>query len=167
MNVAEHHYFVVLLTSVFCRQLSALDVLLDTERTLLYALWHDAEEALTGDIPHDVKRFDRYYDVYVSPIVKQGLDHLESAARIKLASEVGMLMPAATPLEVTVVKIADWTELILYETSERRRGNTEIQIAAQRIWKLMLGDVRDNLNGIPPTWYDALLEDLAAHTEEA
>ncbi|HRN17994.1 MAG TPA: 5'-deoxynucleotidase, partial [Trueperaceae bacterium] len=54
----------------------------DPDRTALLAVFHDAEEVITGDVPTPIK--------YFSPSIKEALGGIETVARQRL---VGMLPP--------------------------------------------------------------------------
>jgi len=80
-NIQEHslqvamvaHVLAVLANTRFGRDV-------DPDRTALLAVFHDAEEVITGDLPTPIK--------YFNPRVKEAVDGLESVAKQRL---LGML----------------------------------------------------------------------------
>src|SRR5215467_12446398 len=55
-NVAEHSFQVALLTHALCTIANAVfDKQVDAGQAVILALFHDAEEVMTGDIPSPVK----------------------------------------------------------------------------------------------------------------
>lgn len=108
---------------------------LDPERTALLAVYHDAEEVITGDVPTPIK--------YFSPTIKEALGGIETVARRRL---LGMLPPdlqgeftplffpaAADAAEWKVVKQADRLCAYLKCLEEARAGNVEFARAEQAI----------------------------------
>lgn len=133
INVAEHSYFVAVLAATYAAQMrETFQIPVDVAHVALEALWHDAPEAFTSDIPHDVKRYNLR--------VLGEINVMEEHARLELLAQAGLdTMSHLTPLEEFVIKVADCVELLCYEHSERRMGNPALQVPADRIWKLMDG----------------------------
>ncbi len=113
----------------------------DPDRTALLAVFHDAEEVITGDVPTPIK--------YFSPSIKEALGGIETVARQRL---VGMLPPELradyTPLffpatadaaSWRLVKHADKISAYLKCLEEAKAGNEEFERAEQAIHRELQG----------------------------
>ncbi len=107
----------------------------DPDRTALLAVFHDAEEVITGDLPTPIK--------YFNPRVKEAVDGLESVAKERL---LGMLpadlREAYEPLLFErsedaacwrLVKLADKLCAYLKCLEEAKAGNREFERAEATI----------------------------------
>lgn len=157
-SVAEHSYYTALLAHLFAHQVQhQTGVAVDLTAVVCSALWHDAAEARTGDIPHDVKRS--------SPELHGLLDHLDATLQVEVERVGGLYPhPRADSLEALLVKLADWTDLLLYSDTERQGGNAALAITEQRIWVLLRTMLREKMRVHGERvlqWYDDQLADLA------
>ena len=109
----------------------------DPDKCAVAALYHDASEILTGDLPTPIK--------YDNPNIKAAYKQLERVAGNKL---LDMLPPALRPSyehlvleddpEVTpIVKAADKLSAHIKCIEEQKTGNTEFDSAASQTWKAM------------------------------
>ena len=130
-NVEEHSYEVAVLAhalavigrDVFHKQL-------DPDKVAAAALFHDAPEIITGDMPTPIK--------YYNPELKNAYKQVERVAQDKLLSMLPQeLVPAYEPLvresDATVrlyVKAADKLAAWLKCQEELKAGNTEFKRAA-------------------------------------
>ena len=135
-NIQEHslqvamvaHVLAVLANTRFGRDV-------DPDRTALLAVFHDAEEVITGDLPTPIK--------YFNPRVKEAVDGLESVAKQRL---LGMLpedlQAAYAPLLFEqpgdadcwrLVKLADKLCAYLKCLEEAKAGNREFERAEATI----------------------------------
>lgn len=178
MNVAEHSAFVAMLAD--CLVADAVDWLLyhdDTEfaASLLTqlpdivraALWHDALEAYTTDIPRDVKR-----KLSQSTPGSVALDALEHDAQQLMQPKVGSMVPLGhlQGYPRVFVKLADNLELILYVLHERRAGNQGIVLPAHWTWRSLESSLmaelatleQDRLGTVMKkgllAWYEGILD---------
>jgi 5'-deoxynucleotidase len=130
-NVEEHSYEVAVLShalAVIGRDVFGKD--LDPDRAAVYALFHDAPEIVTGDMPTPIK--------YFNPEIKTAYRQVEAVAQNKLLSMLPPeLVPAYEPLvresDDTVrpyVKAADKLSAWLKCQEELKAGNTEFKRAA-------------------------------------
>jgi 5'-deoxynucleotidase len=107
----------------------------DPQRTALLAVYHDAEEVITGDLPTPIK--------YFNPKVREAVDGLEEVAKRRL---VGMLPPALTKHYEALyfeqredadawrmVKLADKLCAYLKCLEEAKAGNHEFVRAEESI----------------------------------
>jgi 5'-deoxynucleotidase len=137
---------------------------IDENRITLLALYHDASEILTGDLPTPVK--------YFNPIIRDAYKAVESVASQKLLS---MLPPELAPnwkdvLEpdmedpstaeaMKLVKAADKICACIKCIDEEKAGNTEFRDAARSVRETLdeiaaeLPEVRYFLDHfLPPFW---------------
>jgi 5'-deoxynucleotidase len=132
-NVQEHS----LMTAVIAHCLAVIrrDVLcLDTnpDRVAVKALFHDASEIFTGDLPTPVKYFD--------PEMVLAYKRIESVASNKLLSALPAEMrPAYQPLltnddelESNLVRAADKLAAYIKCLEEQKAGNPEFNRAAEQ-----------------------------------
>lgn len=125
-NVEEHSYEVAVLAhalAVIGQEVFHKDV--NPDRVAVTALFHDAPEIITGDLPTPIK--------YFNPAIKAAYDQVEAVAQDKL---LGMLPPelagAYEPLlrgedeeSRRYVKAADKLAAWLKCLEERKAGNSE------------------------------------------
>ena len=138
-NIQEHSHQVVVLAHALA--LIRRDILglpgPDPDRCAVAALYHDASEILTGDLPTPIK--------YDNPDIKAAYKQLERVAGNKL---LDMLPTALRPIyehlvleddpEVTpIVKAADKLSAHIKCIEEQKTGNTEFDSAASQTWKAM------------------------------
>jgi hypothetical protein len=136
-TVAEHSLFVALLAMDACRVLG-----LEPAQYIREALLHDAEEAVTGDIPYLVRR------------ALQGAELASLDARA--AGELGVEHEAVGRPEV--VLYCDALELATYLREEVSSGNAALwQIYRETVGRL----VRSQLWGPLSTWTSTILKTTA------
>jgi len=136
-NVAEHSFHVSLLTHILCTV--ARDVFgkrdVDPDRAAAYALFHDATEVFTGDIPTPVKHHN--------PRILANFREIETLAADRLLSTIpDELREAYRPLVtgtgsadaslVRYVKAADTLDAYLKCVSEMAAGNREFATARRQ-----------------------------------
>lgn len=107
----------------------------DPDRTALLAVFHDAEEVITGDLPTPIK--------YFNPRVKEAVDGLEEVAKQRLLDMLpGDLRDAYEPLLLEqpgdaqswrLVKLADKLCAYLKCLEEAKAGNREFERAEASI----------------------------------
>jgi 5'-deoxynucleotidase len=130
-NVEEHSYEVAVLAhalAVIGRDVLGKD--LDPDRAAVLALFHDAPEIVTGDLPTPIK--------YFNPEIKTAYGQVEAVAQNKLLSMLPPeLVPAYEPLVREsdealrpYVKAADKLAAWLKCQEELKAGNTEFKRAA-------------------------------------
>lgn len=125
-NVEEHSYEVAVLAhalAVVGQKIFHKDV--NPDRVATAALFHDAPEIITGDLPTPIK--------YFNPAIKSAYDQVEAVAQDKL---LGMLPPELTeayapllrvedPKVRCYIKAADKLAAWLKCLEERKAGNRE------------------------------------------
>ena len=108
---------------------------LNPERAAVLALYHDATEIITGDMPTPVK--------YFSPGIRDAYRAAEQAAQERLLSCLpedlrgdyrALLAPDAdSEQELRFVKAADKLAALIKCVEERKMGNTEFAVAEQTV----------------------------------
>ena len=138
-NISEHSH----MTAVLAHALALIrrDILQlpgpDPERCAVAALYHDASEILTGDLPTPIK--------YYNPDIKTAYKQVERVAGERLLE---MLPPelreSYAPLVLEddkelepIVKAADKLSAHIKCLEEQKAGNTEFDTAAKQTWEAM------------------------------
>lgn len=135
-NVAEHSFHVAMLTHALCtigREVFGKDV--DAGQAVILALFHDAEEVLTGDLPSPVKHHN--------PGMLTSIREIESIASARLLSMVPDELGAAyqpiigeakrDPDLIRWVKAADTLDAYLKCATELAAGNREFGVAKRQL----------------------------------
>lgn len=147
-NISEHSHQV----AVFAHALALIrrDILKlptpDPDRCAVAALYHDASEILTGDLPTPIK--------YYNPNIKDAYKQVEHIAGNRLLA----MLPAElrTSYEHLVleddeavlpfVKAADKLSAHIKCLEEQKAGNTEFDTAAKQTWEAMKAMNRPELD---------------------
>ena len=142
----------------------------DPEHVLALAVYHDATEVMTGDLPTPVK--------YHNEELKNAYRSLEelSAARLlallpeSLRPEFAPYLRQAPGYDRDVVKAADRISAYIKCLEEKRAGNREFDYAAENVRKsleaISLPEVRDFLEEFLPA-YEMTLDELNHPTGDA
>lgn len=132
-NVQEHsHMVAVLAHGLAMIQRDILGQPADPERCATAALFHDASEILTGDLPTPIK--------YFNPAIKTAYKAIEENACQQLLSMLpASLRPGYAPLLLesdesvhVIVKAADKLSAYIKCVEELKAGNTEFESAARQ-----------------------------------
>lgn len=147
-NISEHSHQVAVLAHALA--LIRRDILKlptpDPDRCAVAALYHDASEILTGDLPTPIK--------YYNPSIKDAYKQVEHIAGNRL---LDMLPPELREsyehlvLEdeeevLPFVKAADKLSAHIKCLEEQKAGNTEFDTAAKQTWDAMKAMNRPELN---------------------
>ena len=139
-NIQEHSYQVAVLAHALA--LIRRDVLglpgADPDRCAVAALYHDASEILTGDLPTPIK--------YYNPDIKTAYKQVERIAGERLLDMLPAELRASyehlvleDDAEVTpIVKAADKLSAYIKCVEEQKAGNTEFDSAAKQSMESML-----------------------------
>lgn len=139
-NVKEHSFDVAIIAHALAMiRNTYFDGDLDADRIAVLALYHDATEVLTGDLPGPIK--------YFNPSIAEAYKTVERAAEEKL---LAMLPPelcdAYQPLlnykvvdeeQARIVKAADIIAAYLKCMQEVDSGNHEFAVAKSRVESMM------------------------------
>ena len=147
-NISEHSHQVAVLAHALA--LIRRDILHlptpDPDRCAVAALYHDASEILTGDLPTPIK--------YYNPDIKEAYKQVERIAGNRL---LDMLPPALRAsyehyvLEddqelLPFIKAADKLSAHIKCLEEQKAGNTEFDTAAKQTWESMKAMKRPELD---------------------
>ncbi len=133
-NISEHSHDVAVLVHVLALLHNGrFGGKVDVNRCVLMALYHDAPEILTGDMPTPVK--------YDNPALQTAYRELETVAAEKLLAKLpadlepeyrALLLPdAATAEEQRLVKAADKLAALIKCVEELKQGNREFAKARE------------------------------------
>ena len=140
-NIQEHSHMVAVLAhalAVIRRDLFGGD--LDPEHAAMLALYHDAPEILTGDLPTPVK--------YYNPEIREAYREVEEVSARRLLSMLPeALRPSIAPLLRegydpglrTLVKAADKLSAHIKCVEELKAGNAEFKQAAEQTLEALQG----------------------------
>ncbi len=135
----------------------------DPEHAAVLAIYHDAAEVLTGDLPTPVK--------YHSGNLRESYAQVERAATEKLCSMLpetardgiaGCLTEHST-LAARYVKAADKISAYIHCLEEQRAGNREFDAAAESVYRSILALAEDPEQPLPEI-SDFLRESIPAFT---
>ncbi len=107
---------------------------LDVEKCVLYAVYHECPEVLTGDLPTPIKYFNRSITGAYKDIESEACDRLLSALPKELEEELApFVKPDTESEEWKTVKAADRLSAYIKCLEERRCGNSEFEKAEKSI----------------------------------
>ena len=138
-NVQEHSHQVAVLAHALAlirRDILKLDGP-DPDRCAVAALYHDASETLTGDMPTPIK----YYNPDIKAAYKQ-VEHIAGQRLLTMLPEElrsiyePYIMESDEELN-TIVKAADKLSAHIKCLEEQKAGNTEFDSAARQTWDAM------------------------------
>ena len=147
-NLTEHSYMTAVLAHALAlirREILHLEGP-DPDRCAVAALYHDASEILTGDLPTPIK--------YYNPEIKTAYKEVERIAGNRLLdmlppqlrdSYAHYVLEDEAELE-PIVKAADKLSAHIKCLEEQKAGNTEFDSAAEQTWNAMKAMDRPELN---------------------
>ncbi len=147
-NISEHSHQVAVLAHALA--LIRRDILKlptpDPDRCAVAALYHDASEILTGDLPTPIK--------YYNPSIKDAYKQVERIAGNRLLdmlpeelrSSYEHLVLEDEEEVLPFVKAADKLSAHIKCLEEQKAGNTEFDTAAKQTWDAMKAMERPELN---------------------
>lgn len=124
-NVAEHSYSVVWITKIICLYLfEESNPKLENE-ILTYAIFHELDETLTGDINHNLK-YNDYNGVDIRLAIDDYVNH--TLGNLFQADNIHNRMFKYEVLHKKkiswfIVKTADWLAMLFYSLNETNLGN--------------------------------------------
>ena len=147
-NLSEHTYMTAVLAHALAlirREILHLEGP-DPDRCAVAALYHDASEILTGDLPTPIK--------YYNPEIRTAYKEVERIAGNRLLdmlpkelreSYADYVLEADRDVE-PIVKAADKLSAHIKCLEEQKAGNTEFDSAARQTWEAMREMQRPELN---------------------
>ena len=147
-NIQEHSHQVAVLAHALAlirRDILKLDAP-DPDRCAVAALYHDASEILTGDLPTPIK--------YYNPDIKDAYKQVERIAGNRLLEMLPQELRASYEHYVLeddaelepFVKAADKLSAHIKCLEEQKAGNTEFDSAAKQTWDSMKAMARPELD---------------------
>lgn len=132
-NIAEHSFFVSLLShALACIRRDVLKQPCDPEKAASYALFHDASEIFTGDLPTPIKYFNSEIRAAYAEIEKNAVERLLCTLPDALAPSYDALLNIPAEYQM-LVKAADKLAAYIKCIEERTSGNAEFSQAEQSI----------------------------------
>ncbi|GAA3401629.1 5'-deoxynucleotidase [Paenibacillus hodogayensis] len=157
-NVAEHSFHVCLLVHALCTIANTVyGKRLPTEQLVTAALFHDATEVFTGDIPTPVKHHNPNILRNFREIEQMAAERLANMAPEELQPEYRPLIETKStdPEHSRYIKAADLLDAYLKCVSELSAGNREFSVAKkqieQSIEKLDMPEIRYFLKHLAPS----------------
>lgn len=137
-NISEHSLEVSMLTHALCViGNKRLGKSLDAEKAVMVAIYHDASEIITGDMPTPIK--------YLNKDIKGAFKEIEANANRRLLdmlpddmveSYEEIFFPGESlQYEMKLVKAADKLSALIKCIEEEKTGNTEFKKAGETLLK--------------------------------
>ena len=163
-NDAEHSLQVAMIAhaiAIIARDRYGKDV--DPEHVLSLAVYHDATEVMTGDLPTPVKYHSDELRGAYRRLEELSADRLLALLPEDLQPAYNPYMKQASGYEHTLVKAADRISACIKCMEEQRAGNREFDYAAENIRdsiaSIDLPEVKDFLTDFLPA-FDMTLDEL-------
>ena len=163
-NDAEHSLQVAMIShaiAIIARDRYGKDV--DPEHVLSLAVYHDATEVMTGDLPTPVKYHSDELRGAYHRLEELSADRLLALLPEDLQPAYNPYMKQASGYEHTLVKAADRISACIKCMEEQRAGNREFDYAAENIRNSIasidLPEVKDFLTDFLPA-FDMTLDGL-------
>ena len=163
-NDAEHSLQVAMIAhaiAIIARDRYGKDV--DPEHVLALAVYHDAAEVMTGDLPTPVKYHSDELRGAYHRLEELSADRLLALLPEDLQPAYNPYMKQASGYEHTLVKAADRISACIKCMEEQRAGNREFDYAAENIRdsiaSIDLPEVKDFLTDFLPA-FDMTLDEL-------
>lgn len=139
-NIMEHSHQVAFLThalSIIENEIFGGHV--DTCRAVLYALYHEVSEVMTGDMPTPVKYFNGQLHGEYEKVERLAVDKIAATLPAEMRSALYPFLQAdKTSQEYAFVKAADKLSAYLKCLEELRSGNSEFVQAEKTIKAALL-----------------------------
>ena len=136
----------------------------DIEKVLLYALYHESSEVITGDLPTPIKYFNKDINSAYKDLEVRACEKLLSTLPEKIRAEYEKsLLPDVNSPEYAIVKFADKLSAFVKCISEVKSGNKEFSKAKQSIGKTLkeieADEVKYFMKNVIPA-YEKTLDEL-------
>ena len=133
-NDAEHSLQVAMIAhalAVLAKERYGREV--DPEHVVTLAVYHDATEVLTGDLPTPVKYHSDHLRAAYASVEEAATDRLTHMLPEDLRSAMEPCLTERGTLAMRLVKAADRISAYVHCLEEQRAGNREFDAAAERI----------------------------------
>lgn len=140
-NIMEHSHSVAVLTHALCAvERGVFGGEVDSEKAVLYALYHELSEVMTGDLPTPVKYFNVSIHGEYEKLETLAVEKIEKTLPPEMRGELSPYLKAdKTSEEYKFVKAADKLSAYLKCLEELRSGNNEFLQAEKSIYSALLG----------------------------
>lgn len=134
-NIMEHSFQVAVLAHALAViQNEVYGGKIDVERAVLYALYHEVSEVMTGDMPTPVKYFNGQLHGEYAKVEQLAVDRIAQTLPDEMKGEIYPFLQAdRTSEEYRIVKAADKLSAYLKCLEELRSGNNEFVQAEKSI----------------------------------
>lgn len=163
-NVQEHSHMVAVLAhglAVIGRDIFGKSA--DPNRAAAAALFHDATEILTGDMPTPVKYYNPEINAAYKEIEQLAAENLVSTLPQEMQFEYKKLMQPDDMQINVIVKAADTLSAYIKCIEELRTGNNEFALAArqtrEKLDKMDMPEVRYFMENFMPS-FELTLDEL-------
>ncbi|MCD7946172.1 MAG: 5'-deoxynucleotidase [Clostridiales bacterium] len=134
-NVQEHsHQVAVLAHALAVIQNQYFGGQLDPGQVALTALYHDATEIITGDMPTPIKYYNRTLRASYQEVEDMAAERLLSMLPEELRGQFQPLLQPTDPEVEAVVKAADKLSAYLKCVEEQKAGNDEFNRAGEQTY---------------------------------
>ena len=136
----------------------------DIEKVLLYALYHESSEVITGDLPTPIKYFNKEINTAYKDLEEKACRKLLSTLPEEIRTEYEKsLLPDTDSKEYVLVKYADKLSAYIKCVLEVKSGNKEFSKAKQSIGKALkeieADEVKYFMKNVIPV-YEKTLDEL-------
>lgn len=138
-NIQEHsHQVAVLAHALALIANQRFGAQLDPGRVAVAALYHDATEIITGDMPTPVKYYNSTLRDSYKQVEAAAADRLLSMLPPELRPEFEPYLRESDPEIHAYVKAADKLSAYLKCVEEGKAGNSEFRLAKEQIWAALM-----------------------------
>lgn len=163
-NIQEHSHMVAVLAhclAIIARDIYGKDI--DPDRCSTVALYHDASEIITGDLPTPIKYHDERIQASYKEIERRANERLLSLLPAELRASYDPLLNDTDEQVHAYVKAADKLSAYIKCIEERKAGNNEFRSAEAQIYEALKANPLPELqyfmeNFIPS--FEQTLDDL-------
>lgn len=128
-SVSQHSYTVTLFARVLAEQIFPKEDIESRLKTSDYAMLHDFDEVITGDVNHSVKyngkngeEIRNQLQIYIDHVIKQRFDKRRAGEKF-FVENINEEIP---PYIKCIVKVADWLSMVVFLLGEKSSGNKSI-----------------------------------------
>ena len=137
-NIQEHsHQVAVLAHALAVLQNRYFGGHIDPGRVAVAALYHDATEIITGDMPTPIKYFNNTLRDSYKEVEAVAADRLLAMLPRELRGEYEPLLKEQDPEVRALVKAADKLSAYLKCVEELKAGNNEFRLAREQTWEAL------------------------------
>ncbi len=155
-SLSEHTFEVAYITHALVAMHNARGGTVNNGEAVLYALYHDVNETLTGDMPTPVKYHNEELRVAYKKVEKIANEKLCNMLPEELRSEYEKYLFQTDPKIVEFVKAADKLSALVKCIDERQMGNADFEKAEaglrQKIYEMGLPEAVEFMENFITTY---------------